>query len=363
MAATDAMHQDFARWYGLVSFTSDHAIRQARWEGVTNVVAEADFDTVEALLRLAHRSRQLPAPGQLQAIRDAFKAADEAFEMSGNDRELQVLAAICLATLMDGDTKVASLAALAASTTGLGGGRTPDLPMDLGILGEGAIVRLGDLNRNRPNLAAHASIEPPKFDFEKAVAKAQESTWESVAAAFTLAAESSRAAMKMLAQRQANFVNGIGRFVRVQDEELQMLWWLIGQRSIDFDCAFDGIPTESQPLVFGSELADCTEFLPGPPSIKGILSRTGLKERKKIAIAAAVNAAESDWLQSFLGESDPSPVSTPIHAAIKRRLETGSGDAWIAGWAASSGVNGAYSLSALNLGSFFYRERLLLLLR
>jgi hypothetical protein len=53
----------------------------------------------------------------------------------------------------------------------------------------------------------------------------------------------------------------------------------------------------------------------------------------------------------------------PLHFGVKRQLETGSGDAWIAGWAAAVGVPESFSLSPLDLGVLFYRESLLALFR
>jgi hypothetical protein len=51
----------------------------------------------------------------------------------------------------------------------------------------------------------------------------------------------------------------------------------------------------------------------------------------------------------------------PLHFAIKRQLETGPGDAWIAGWSATVGAPSDLTLPSLTLGNLFYRERLLLL--
>ncbi len=366
MADADAppMHEDFARWYGVVSLGEDHTRRAARWKGVSSVVKTAVRSTIETLLRLAHRTRQTPTAAEVQAVRQAFKAADDAFEMSGNDRELQVLAGACLTVLMERDEHVGAAAALAATTAGFGGARKPDLPMDLTVLGEIAIDRWSEANRKRPSLGTLDLSGLPKFTFETAAAKAREGfSAESVAAAFAIAADQTRAVIRQIVEQQASRVSKVDRFLRLQDEELQMLWWLTGQRSWDCDRAFDAVPVDLQPLVFASELADNTKFLPGPPSIRAILSRAGLKEHKKVSIAAAVNAADSKWLQSRLAEVDPSPVSTPLHFAIKRQLETGSGDTWVAGWAASTGVNNSFALSALALGNLFYRERLLLLFR
>jgi len=298
----------------------------------------------------------------VQSIREAFRSADETFEMSGNNRELQVLAGAALAALMeDHDKSAGSIAALGATTASLAGARKPDLPMNLAELGEAAIVSRAEENRSRPTFSNYLSTEPPKIEFDKAAEKVREQfDPESVAKAFALAADSVRAGMRTLAQRQAGAFRTVDSFIRIQDEELQMLWWLIGQRSQDYNCALNEVPADAQPFVFASELADCTEILPGPPSVRALLSRAGLMERRTLEITAAVNAPRADWLERFANE-DLSPLSTPLHYAIKRQRETGAGEAWVAGWAASCSLDAEYALPSLTLGELFYRERLLLL--
>ena len=263
---------------------------------------------------------------------------------------------------METDKDIGSYAALAVTTAGLQGARQPELPMDLAGLGETAIVRWGEANRRRPTLTDHLPSEAPTISFKAAGDKVmQQQSWEVFSPAFQLAAKSTQGVMRQVVQHWKNTILAADNFLRVQDEELQMLWWLTGQRSSDYDCPFDEIPTDALPLVLANELAGMTKFLPGPPSVKGILSRAGLKERKKVTISVAVNAADPDWLQRLIGDREPSVVSTPLHAAVKRQMETGAGDAWVAGWAAATGVNLDHALSGLALGNLFYRERLLLM--
>lgn len=359
---TPAMHPDFPRWHDAIGLGNDQERRVARWAGVSAVAQDDTSTNIEALLRLAFKSRQPATSPQLAKIREAFRAADATFEMQGNDREMQVLAGAALAQLMNLGGLAGAEAALAVTTAALAGSRKPDLPVDLHVLGEDAIGQIAESSRTRPKLTTHATTDAPKFDFEKAAAKVRETpNWEGVAEAFGLASDATRSALTIIARRQANAVNALDAFIRVQDEELQMLWWLIGQRSKDLDCAFDAVPAEAQALVFAKELADHTTVSPGPSSIKGLLSRAGLKDRRKLAVSAAINAADAAWLQDMVPEAEPSPVSTPIHYGIKRQLETGAGEAWIAGWAAAVGVPATIALSPLTLSLLFYRERLLLL--
>lgn len=359
---TPAMHPDFPRWYEAIGFGNDQERRAARWAGVNAVAEDGASTNIEALLRLAFKTRQPAASASLDKIREAFKAADAGFDMKDNDREMQVLAGAALSQMMSSGGMAGAEAALGVTTAALAGARKPDLPLDLAVLAEEAIDQIGESNRTRPKLKVHATTDAPKFDFEKAAAKVRETpNWEGVATAFGLAADATRGALAVMARRQVNAVNALDGFIRIQDEELQMLWWLIGQRSEDLDCAFDAVPAEAQALVFAKELADHTEVSPGPSSVKGLLSRAGLKDRRKVAVSAAINAAESDWLQDLVPDAEPSPVSTPIHYGIKRQMETGAGDAWVAGWAAAVGVPVSFALSPLALGQLFYRERLLLI--
>ncbi|MDE0166780.1 MAG: GTPase-associated system all-helical protein GASH [Bryobacterales bacterium] len=362
MAETDLppIHKDFDRWYGEVELRDDQGLKEARWKGVLSVVGDANRDDVEALIRLVFRTRQKAAPETLQKIRQAFKNADDAFDMQDNDRELEVLAGICLVVLMEDGKDIGAAAALAVTTAALGGARKLNVPMDLCALAESAIDHIAEENRKRPDLEDYSPSEPPKLDFKKAAAKVRETPdWNSVALAFNIAAGDVRTAMKTMTLEQADAVWAVNQFMSIQDEELQMLWWLIGQRSWDYNCSFSDVEYEARPLVFAKELADSTEFLPGPPSVKALLSRAGLEEKNSATISVVINAANQEWLEKLVGEQNPSPVSSPLHFAIQRQCETGAGDAWIAGWAAATCVNSEHSVTPLLLGELFYRERLL----
>lgn len=357
-----AMHPDFPRWHNAISIADDPARLQARWTGICALADDVTNNDIETLIRLAFKSRKAATAADIQKIRQAFKTADANFEMQGNDREMQIMSGALLAELMTRGDTAGAKAAIGITTAAFGGARKPDLPVDIAVLAETAIDHIAEANRLRPNLNQHTSTDAPKFDFEKAAAKVREQpNFDGVVLAFGLAAESAKRGFTLMSQKQANAVRAIGKFIQVQDEELQMLWWLISQRSNDLDCTFDVVTVDAQALVFAKELADHTEILPGPASIKGLLSRAGLKERKKLNVPAAVNAADSKWLKSFSLDDELSPVTTPIHYAIKRKLETGEDEAWVAGWAAAVEISADALLSPLGLAILFYRERLQLL--
>jgi len=67
---------DFARWYDAVSLQYDETLLGARWKGVQTAAQGVTRSTMEALVRLAFRSRQSAAPVELGALRS--KLAGEA---------------------------------------------------------------------------------------------------------------------------------------------------------------------------------------------------------------------------------------------------------------------------------------------
>lgn len=354
-----AMHRDFPRWYAAVEVGSNVERRDARWATVQSLADTADASMVEELVRLAFNTKSRPSRTGLDKIHAAYRQADDTFDSSNTAREMQVLAGATLAVLLEASEESAAIAALSVVTASMEGRRATQLPMNLPVLAKAAIERLADAERKRPSLGTLISVEPPKFDIEASIAKLKEQpNFEVLAQIFSSTANATRTALKVLATRQTNATRAIDRFIQVQDEELQMLWWLIGGRSTDLDCAFDAVPADAQPLVFAKELADDTSFLPGPRSINALLTRAGLKERKKLNIATAISAADSAWLTSLVGDSDPSPATQPIHFGIKRHLEVGGGETWVPAWAAIVGVDATCSFSALSLGTLFYRERL-----
>jgi hypothetical protein len=182
-------------------------------------------------------------------------------------------------------------------------------------------------------------------------------TAEGVAAALTALSELNNNAMLVLSMRVNAALKAAHDFAKIQDEELQMLWWLFGNRSTMMDCPFPNVPAEAQTFILAAELANITKFLPGPASVKPILSRAGLKERKKCSVPAAVNACEASLLGSLIDGMEPSQITQPLHFAIKRKLETGE-TSWISAWSNITGIDAGFSLPAIELGNLFYRERL-----
>jgi hypothetical protein len=286
---------------------------------------------------------------------------DESFPQHGNDRELQLVCGAVLSELCRGDGELAAVTALALSAATMGG-RQPQLPFDLGARADDTLTRLGESRRQRPEMVAARAAKTARLEFEKVAPAIKAQDVPSVIAGVQLLTQTSSTAVAGLSKELFAAVEGVRKFMLVQDEELQMLWWLLGDRSWDLNCAFSKVPREQRPLILGKELATLTSVLPGPLAVGALLSRAALKDSDELSIVTAVNACEDEWLRELVDGVAPSALTSPIHCAITKRLETGKGAAWVPGWAATTNLDGDAKQSSLQLAVRFYRECILTLL-
>lgn len=339
------MYEEFPVWIREFELEEDEGTREKCWAGVDAFVEGAESDEIENLVRLAFNTRQKASASFLQTFRATFHDANPEFEILDNDREVEVLAGCCLTVLLDNnDAELSALVALAITAVSAGSNRKHNLPMDIAGLAENALRKISESNSKRPDLN-ECRIELPELSLDEA----------DVPTAFT----EITSALQSISKSHNLVIDATNTVINQQDEELQMLWWLTGGRSIDEDCEFTKIDKKFQPLLFAKELADQTEVLPGPGSIKGLLSRAGLKATGSLTVKDVISNAKAEWLSELVEDIEPSPVTQPIHYAIKRQLETGPGDAWLAGWAAATELDAGLSFSPLIFGSLFYRECLL----
>jgi hypothetical protein len=80
---------------------------------VSALLASATRADIECMLRVVFRAKSVPSAESLARIRQQFKDADDLFEMSGNDRELEILCGAALAVLLERTDDMGATAALA----------------------------------------------------------------------------------------------------------------------------------------------------------------------------------------------------------------------------------------------------------
>src|SRR5690606_11153025 len=130
--------------------------------------------------------------------------------------------------------------------------------------------------RMRPDLSK-ISIPDPEFAFEPdfaGVAHNSPSTFKNVFDQFT---ETVGEALIDLVSKFNESTKLLVEAGKTADEELDLLSWVLGQRSLLLNQSFADLPASEKPLVFARDLASLTKIYPGPNSIPGLLSRAGVK--------------------------------------------------------------------------------------
>ncbi len=354
----DARYAQFKSWMSEFQIASNDELVTQRWSALKKLCEDVDYEDIETLVRLALKTRQAPtAPAIAKIV--AFFQQDSSFSATGNARELEVLSGAALLEIANSAAnQLSSEAALSVLTSLVGGARKANLPFNLLDLATAAVEALSRGAGRR--LAAPTVKASPRVSLGAGAKAIQENNWVNASSELTASGTAIDSAIQQLTDQIATVTKNLARTLSQQDEELQMLWWLIGGRSEDLNVTFDAVTGDKQALILAKELADHTTLPPGPASISALLSKAGLKTRGKVAVAGAIAACEQSWLAPLVDGLDISPIVHPIHFGIERQLEVGQGTDWVANWAAVTGLKSDLELPPVVLGMLFYRERLLL---
>lgn len=356
MVNVPEMKADFARWYA-EAFMDEGEKRELRWKGVASVTANADYPTAEVLTRLAFQT-PVPASGRktedlttaYEKVVSLISGGDVAFDPLQSERELQVLAASALNYLVE----TMPDAAIMVTTASFGGHRKPKLPMDIVAKAENALAELSARKHARVS-GEELRLPAQKVNFEFASEEPQEIDSEQSTAQLEQLQAAITAAIQSVVAGQNRVVQLLHKQILLDEEELQILWWLLGEYSKTQEKPFSQVAPEIRTLALPYELGRMTVVSPGPASIGAMLARTGIGA-KKTKVADVVNAADLEWVKSVSASKLVSPVTTPIHFALEQRAELGTNDAWLAGWAQLTGLSADVALPGVRLAELFYRE-------
>lgn len=352
------MQDNFSGWYASLSFSEDHGQAEKRFGAVKALMKDPTPATLEVLTRLAFRMRiQMPTATEVAEIRSKLTGDLP----SPGEEELAMLAASALAWAMESGSDKGSLAATMVAAASCGGLRSLTQPMDLVGMSESATRKLAEASRRRP------SLEPTKplltsLDNTEIAAAVKLASDGNPAGALQAVVLSINEALAAVARRQFAVETEFQKYTKLQDEELDILWWLQGGYCADLQKDFPDLPAEHRPLAIARELASLTKVLPGPTALQSLLFRTGVPDAPKLSLVVAVQGMPASWLDTALGEIDVdniSPVTTPILFALSRRKELDGAEGWAPAWSKLTSLDQDIELEPMHLAEMAYREFLL----
>lgn len=350
------MQDQFNQWYSGMEFGENPEVRAQRWAALRATAKSPSMTTLEVLVRLAFRTKMQQMATDASQVRT--RLADGGPPLL--DEEAALLAGAALAIILSEKDGTAAKAAALVTGADCAGLRKLNQPMDLVGLALNAQNYLAETARRRPSLE-HQKLTNPQIDITANLNALQDGDISSVRSAIDALASASRQALTTISTRQRSFETAVQGYVKVQDEELDILWWLLGRRCARFDLPIEEVQVEFRPIVIAVELAALTKVLPGPTALPSLLSHAGVDDSAGLSIQAAVQDFPQEWLGRVLPEDKAEKVSattTPILEAVRRRQEADGQDVWIALWRTVTGIDPTAQLPARQLSELLYRELL-----
>ncbi|MBK9392609.1 MAG: hypothetical protein IPN40_01530 [Uliginosibacterium sp.] len=339
-----------------MEFSEDADVRAKRWNGLTAVAKSPSAATLEALTRLAFRTKLQNMSGEASQLREQLAANGPPL----GDEELALMAASALALVLKPMDTASAKAASLITGAACAGLRCLKQPMDLVGMAKNVQTHLAETSRRRPALEQQRLVSP-QLDIQASLNALEEGNVATVRAAIDALASASLKALAAIASRQRQFESAVQGYVCVQDEELDILWWLQGERCLIFGVAFGDVPVDHRAIAFAVELAALTKVLPGPTALSSLLNRAGVDDTVQLTIPEAIQGIPKDWLARLVPDERATKVSvvtTPILEATRRRQEVDGEDTWIAAWSSVTGLDQATKLPALRLAESLYCELL-----
>ena len=350
------MQEQFFSWYSGMEFGENPEVRAQRWTSLQAIAKSPSGTTLEVLTRLAFRAKLQHMSNEAGQIRGQL--AEGGLPLL--DEETAVLAASALALVLDVMDATSAKAASLITGASCAGLRVLKQPMDLVNMAKNAQTYLAEMTRRRPTLEQQKLVNP-QLDITAALDGMLDDDIGTVRIAIEVLATASTKALTAMAARQRQFESAVQNYVKIQDEELDLLWWLQGGQCTRFGLSFTEVQPEFRPVAFAVELAALTKVLPGPTALISLLARAGVSDSVQLTIPSAIQGFPQYWLPHLLPESKAGKVSattTPILEAVRRRQEVDGQNSWIDAWSTVTSIDPTTELPGQQLSEALYRELL-----
>lgn len=359
------MHQSFSDWYRIAAIEPTEEILNNRWEGIEAVVSKLDTQSSLDLVRL-FLGKLSDGADFKDKFKNSFKEADPTFRMTDNELELQVLAGVSIIQCLSGNkndivTAIATICAYFQDTSSM-----PPL-QDVPRIAHEFVVNRSLGVRSRGEIA---SI---KTDLANLKEQKQALLEQMPQNNYSAAQEQMDALIGKIQQNNTQLISKINKTTRaindsllLQQEETQMLWWLMGEYSTTVNMQMSKIPLPFACLIVANELSEHTQIVPGPITIRALIDRmlnVGRKSAKKeSSIKEVINKATSDWKKQYLSEIQLGKAEDlcPMHYALAKSNEAGDKTSWVPIFKNKYSMDADKPIAVLDITVQIYNEMLLL---
>lgn len=352
------MHSLFFDWMRPSGMGTDRESLNRRWTTVNRLFTEG-LDTAQSDSLCQYIFGVLTDYTKLSWFQTAFKSDDITFSMveETNRVELICLASVVLhLTLEAKDENAADLGNLILCIEA-NGSRNCDYFPKLSSLALEAIKNFVEKGRERPTVDRIAQIFTTA-NVNKIIDNLDDVNIITTNSVMKNLAALTIKSIKEITNSCNNSLSSLDYYIKIKDEEVNILWWIINRYSEILEKPLDDVTDIEKSTVAGIELALLSANNVEPPSLESLLFRIGLKREKYFKIESLADIPE-DTLKYIVGDdSYVNPETTPYHLAIKYILYFGK-DNWLEHFTQDASIP-AEEVNALQWAVQFCRERLLI---
>ena len=332
-----------------------------RSAGMTKIVRRLNVDRSSHLIDVI-----LEQPGANEGpgadlVRKACRDPDPSFPTAGNDAEIRVLAEIALAIAMDREkeNQLAGQVAILLFCALANGAREFSSVTDLPNRARDIVQRQGKLLRRRPRLPGKPRSYFGPLDLAGCLdGLVNIGDLNDARELMSRVSTKVNASLGQVADRARAEREALEEHIKLQDEEIDLLWWAANGQSETLRASFADLEPETRTLVAAAEAAHRTRVAPGPCSILGLLEKVGVRSDLELSIQDVVDSFDADSRQSI--RVPDATVRTPLHLAMSMKEESQDSGTWSAHWSARTKVDVAKKRREVEIAELFYQERLAL---
>ncbi len=350
------MHELFSDWLEEAGLEVRILPLSAWWDGLDAYCSTIDSKSLLSLLRFSTRAEGVESLIPV-GFREVLKSKDPAFKMRDNTFVVAELARAATRRFYDAEKIDHAKGCLTALGLIVGSFLQPVGRVHADHLQkarEYLALRAEDL-RARPE--RRAMVEPPQQELSKALQAANDVP--QLKDAFTK--------LLPILWRALSTIDALSSRGRLQDEEVDILWWLLSEASQDLKMPFHELSPGPAAIIAASELADRVAFPPGPNSAEALLRRVLRRDHElqpPTRLATAVTALQKDWQRravAFLQPLGEAVALCPVHLIIQKAFEAVSSEDLPALTRAACDVNIDVDVEPLALAFQTFQERMFLL--
>lgn len=351
----------FADQYRAANIAPGPEIIKLRQEAVEKILPDLDDDKLLDLTRLYFG---MNCPMNNNWFRDAFLETDPSFSLIDNQREASVLSVCLLSAALEQGVINAALIPVVASVCGH---REPSLQAEFIQDAQQALVTNSFNSRNSLCVDVGKIKTPAKSKVGIEIDQLTETM--DLAILTNIVKLSSNEASETLQESVSQIFNVLKPLVNQLSElkeEVNMLWWLIGNHSRILDKPFADLDVGVAAIMAGLDLATLTNGESGPVAVPALLQRIinpqKKPSKKNLSIDKTINLLPPDLYSSLEFLSSYSRVSDicVITTAIMKSQEIGQGEGWFNTFKKITSLDESIQLSPLNLAVQMYQEAMLI---